>query len=188
MLDIPPFNPTDLLVEGISIRRLKKQMSTMNNSNFLEPLMGVLQSTTNQEDKKESMIPVKEKQNLRAKYRNNISCTLPKTFKKQQEKDVKVKSILKKLPKPIDFPRIINSQEASSFIDKKKNKGIKEPSHQYGSQGATSSQNKMHSLDWALLQPSTETGKFTYTDPHISDNQLMLKYHSKTHSYHLLSR
>ncbi|KAL8221135.1 UNVERIFIED_CONTAM: hypothetical protein K2H54_060010 [Gekko kuhli] len=163
MLDIPPFNPSDLLVEGISVRRLKKHMSTLNNFNFLEPLMGVLQSTANQENKRESMTPVNDKQNVRVKHRNTISCTLPKTVKKPQEKDVKVKTILKKLAKPIDFPRIVDGHEASSFIDKKKSKGIKESNYQNGKQGATSSQNKLHSLDWALLQPSTETGKFAFT-------------------------
>ncbi|XP_077194399.1 protein monoglycylase TTLL8 isoform X2 [Paroedura picta] len=157
LLDIPPFNPTDLLVEGISVRRLKKHPSTFSNFNFLEPLMGVPQSTPSQENKRESMSPVNDKQNVRFKHRNSMSYTLPKAFKKPQEKDVKVKPVLKKVAKPIDFPRIVDGHEASSFTDRKKNKGIKELNHQHGSQGATSSQNKMHSLDWALLQPSTET-------------------------------
>ncbi|XP_054843765.1 protein monoglycylase TTLL8 [Eublepharis macularius] len=157
MLDIPPFNPTDLLVEGINVRRLKKHMAAINNFTFLEPLVGVPQSAIHQENKRESMTPVNDRQNVRVKHRNSISCTLPKTLKKPQEKDVKVKAISKKLPKPIDFPRIIDCRETSAFFDKKKSKGIKEPSHQPGSQGATCSQ-KAHSLDWALLQPSTETG------------------------------
>lgn len=164
MLDIPPFNPTDLLVEGINVRRLKRHMSTVSNFNFLEPLMILPPSTTNQENTRESITPINDKQNVRAKHKNNVSCTLPKTFKKLQEKDVKVKTIPKKLAKPIDFPRIVEGHEASPFVDKKKGKGIKEPSHQPGSQGVASSQNKMPSLDWTLLQPSTETGKFTYTD------------------------
>uniref|UniRef100_A0ACB8FQ53 Uncharacterized protein n=1 Tax=Sphaerodactylus townsendi TaxID=933632 RepID=A0ACB8FQ53_9SAUR len=162
MLEIPPFNPTDLLVEGISVRRLKKHMSAFN-FNFLEPLMAMPQSTTNQENKRESMTPVNDKQNPRVKNRNSVSCSLPKTLKKSQDKDVKVKTVPKRLAKPIDFPRIVDGPEASSFTDKKKNTGMKESSHQHGNQGATCSQ-KMPSLDWALLQPSTETGKCIYTD------------------------
>ncbi|XP_061438743.1 protein monoglycylase TTLL8 [Rhineura floridana] len=157
MLDMPPFNPTDLFVEGINVKRLKKHIVAISNFNFLEPLLGVTQSATNQEIKGDSVAPVNDKQNVKVKHGNNVPCTLPKTLKKLQEKSLKVKSTHKKPVHTIDFPCIVYSPEATSVSDKKKTKAIKEPSHQIGNQAVTTSQ-KPHALDWALLQPSKDTG------------------------------
>ncbi|XP_063163986.1 protein monoglycylase TTLL8 [Candoia aspera] len=156
MMDLPPFNPTDLFVEGISVKRLKKH-AVISNFNFLEPLSNVTQPATNQESKGDSIPPVNEKQNVKVKHRSSTPYTLPKTLKKMPEKSTKAKTTHKKHIKIIDFPRITDVPEVAVMSDKKKTKAIKEPSQQTSSQAATSFPNS-NSLDWALLQPSKDTG------------------------------
>ncbi|KAF7246639.1 Protein monoglycylase TTLL8 [Varanus komodoensis] len=158
MLDQPPFNPTDLFVEGINIRRLKKHAVSLTNLNFFEPLLCVTQPATNQENKGDSLVPVNCKQNPKVKHGNSAPCTLPKTFKKPQEKSLKGKTIRKKPARTIDFPRIVEGPDATSMSDNKKTKAMKESSHQTGSQVVPNFQ-KPHELDWAILQPSKDSGK-----------------------------
>ncbi|XP_026524777.1 protein monoglycylase TTLL8 [Notechis scutatus] len=156
MLDMPPFNSTDLIVEGIGFKKLKKHV-VITNFNFAEPLLNVLQPATNHETKGDSIPPINEKQNIKVKHGNCTPCTLPKTLEKKSEKNPKVKSILKKPTKIIDFPHITILQEAAIGPDTKKTKAIKEPKQQTGNQAVTSFPNS-NSLDWALLQPSKDTG------------------------------
>ncbi|XP_062990958.1 protein monoglycylase TTLL8 [Elgaria multicarinata webbii] len=157
MLDLPPFNPTDLFVEGISVRRLKKHLVSLTNFSLFEPLLSLTQPATRQESKGDSVTPANAKQNAKGKHGNSVPCTLPKTVKKLQEKSVKVKSAHKKPLRTIDFPRIVEGPEAISTSDKKKTKAVKEPSHQTGSQAVATFQ-RSHTLDWAILQPSKDTG------------------------------
>ncbi|XP_039193185.1 protein monoglycylase TTLL8 [Crotalus tigris] len=156
MLDMPPFNSTDLIVEGIGVKKLKKHV-VISNFNFIEPLLNIVQSSTNQESKGDSIPPINEKQIIKVKHGNSTLCTLPKTLEKKSEKSTKVKSTNKKHIKIIDFPHITILQEAAIMPDKKKSKAIKEPRQQTGNQAATSFPNS-NSLDWALLQPSKNTG------------------------------
>ncbi|XP_070803359.1 protein monoglycylase TTLL8 [Pituophis catenifer annectens] len=156
MLDMPPFNSTDLIVEGIGLKKLKKHV-VISNFNFADPLLNILQPATNHESKGDSIPPINEKQNIKVTLGNNTPCTFPKTLEKKSEKSTKVKSTPKKPIKIIDFPRITILQEAAVIPDSKKTKAIKEPKQQTGNQAATSFPNS-NSLDWALLQPSKDTG------------------------------
>ncbi|KAJ7329635.1 hypothetical protein JRQ81_015809 [Phrynocephalus forsythii] len=156
LLDLPPFNPADLLMEGINVMRLKKQLVPLSNFNFLEPLGNVVQPATSEENKGDALAPVNNKQSLKVRHGNNLPCTLPKTLKKLQEKGLKLKSAHKKPIKSFDFPRIIDGHGVTAIAERKKMKPVKEPSHQTGAPaGATFP--KSNGLDWALLQPSKET-------------------------------
>ncbi|XP_020668511.3 protein monoglycylase TTLL8 [Pogona vitticeps] len=157
MLDLPPFNPADLFVEGISVKRLKKQIVPLTKFNFLEPLVNVVQPVTSAENKGDALTPVMDKQSTQIRHGNRIPCTLPKTLKKLEEKSLKVKSAHKKPMKSIDFPRIVDGSEATPIADKKKMKAIKEPNHQTGTPAGTAFP-KSNALDWALLQPSKDAG------------------------------
>lgn len=159
MLDITPFNPTDLFVEGVSIKRLRKHVGATSHCGFLEPLITLPLPATSQ-DHEGDFMPVKDKQYAKMKNRNSISCTLPKTLKKLQEKNSKGKSNFKKSAKTIDFPRIVEGPEATCVSDKRKAKAMKESGHQNGRQASTNSPASHHALDWALLQPSIEPGTF----------------------------
>ncbi|XP_070610827.1 protein monoglycylase TTLL8 [Erythrolamprus reginae] len=155
-LDMPPFNSADLIVEGIGFKKQKKHV-VISNFNFAEPLLSILQPAINHESKGDSIPPINEKPNIKAKQGNNSSCTLPKTLEKKSEKNTKVKLTPKKPIKIIDFPRITILQEAAIMPERKKAKAIKEPKQQTGNQGVTNFPNS-NSLDWALLQPSKDTG------------------------------
>ncbi|XP_053109371.1 protein monoglycylase TTLL8 isoform X4 [Hemicordylus capensis] len=157
MLDLPPFNPADLFVEGIGVKRLKKHMATFSNFNFFEPLMGATQPATNQENKRDSVVSVNEKHHVKVKTGNSTLFTLPKTLRKTQEKGSKVKTTHRKSVKTIDFPRLVEAPESTSMCDKKKTKSMKETNNQNGGQAVNSSP-KPRALDWALLQPSKDTG------------------------------
>ncbi|CAI5785307.1 protein monoglycylase TTLL8 [Podarcis lilfordi] len=157
MLDLPPFNPTDLFVEGINVKRLKKHIVNITNFNFLEPLLGVTQPVMDIENDEDRGTPANNKQIVKGKHGNSAPCPLPKTLKKLQDKSLKVKSTYKKPAQTIDFPRIVNGRGATAVSDKKKSKPINEPSLQTGSQATTPSQ-KSRSLDWTLLQPSIDAG------------------------------
>uniref|UniRef100_A0A8D0BVW4 Tubulin tyrosine ligase like 8 n=1 Tax=Salvator merianae TaxID=96440 RepID=A0A8D0BVW4_SALMN len=139
LLDLPPFNPTDLYVEGVNVKRLRKHMVTISNFNFLEPLLSVTQPAINQDNKGDSVAPINDKQNVKLKPGNNAPCNLPKSLKKPQEKNLVVKTTPKRPVKAIDFPRIVHGPEAISMSDKK-TKVVKEPSHQTGNQAVTASQ------------------------------------------------
>ncbi|XP_060635534.2 protein monoglycylase TTLL8 [Anolis sagrei] len=155
MLDMP-FSPADLIVEGVNVKQLKKHMVPISNFNFLEPLLKATKPTTNQENTGNVVASLIDKQKL--KSGNNISYTLPKALKKLQEKTLKVRSIHKKSIKTIDFPRIVDGPEAIAFSEKKKTKTIKvSSSHQLGSD-VVAAFPRSHALDWALLQPSKDTG------------------------------
>ncbi|XP_042325554.1 protein monoglycylase TTLL8 [Sceloporus undulatus] len=158
MMDLPPFNPTDLIVEGVNFRRLKKHLVPISNFNFLEPLLNVPQSAVSQEIKGDLVASINDKQNVQVKNGSNVPCTLPRTLKKLQDKSLKVKTNHRKHVKTIDFPRIVDGHEATNMSDKKKTKVAKVPSsHQIGNQIVTTFP-KPHGLDWALLQPSKDTG------------------------------
>ncbi|XP_066489745.1 protein monoglycylase TTLL8 [Tiliqua scincoides] len=157
MMDLPPFNPTDLFVEGVGVKRLKKHLFYVSNFNFLEPLVDVAQPANNEKSKGDSVRPVSDKQTVKVKQGNSVPCTLPKTLKKPLEKNAKVKPTHKKPTKTIDFPRLIDIPETKVVPDKKKTPAIKGTNVQKAAQAVTTYP-KSQAIDWALLQPSKGTG------------------------------
>lgn len=162
-MDLPPFNPTDLFVEGISVKRLKKHLVYVNNFNFLEPLMEMVPPASNEKGKGDSARPPSDKQTVKVKPGNSVPCTLPKTLKKPPEKSPKAKVTHKKPPKPIDFPRLIDTPETKPVLEKKKTTVIK-GTHVQKVEPVITTFPKSNALDWALLQPSKGSGNVTSTN------------------------
>lgn len=164
MLDLPPFNPTDLFVEGIGVKRLKK--NAVSPCNFKPLVMEPLQPANDEKSKGDFTKIVSDKQVVKGKQGNNTSCstscstscTLPKTLKKPPERNTKPKLTQRKSTKIIDFPRLIEAPEKVAS-DKKKTLAIKDKNVQKVGQ-AVSTFTKSPAIDWTLLQPSKGTGNF----------------------------
>uniref|UniRef100_A0A8D0G978 Tubulin tyrosine ligase like 8 n=1 Tax=Sphenodon punctatus TaxID=8508 RepID=A0A8D0G978_SPHPU len=182
LLDLPPFNTTDLFVEGVGMKRPKLQSASITNLNFLKPLSPLQQqispcSATSQEKQGETMATVNHKQNVNAKNENIISCIFPKPLKKTPGKNCKVRetNIYTKSIRHVDFTSLVfhpiqNIPEVKHVSHIKKTKGITTSSYE-GYLDLTSQ--RTHPLDWALLQSSKISGK----------NRYYILFHAKLH-YH----
>uniref|UniRef100_A0A8C4YR21 Tubulin tyrosine ligase like 8 n=1 Tax=Gopherus evgoodei TaxID=1825980 RepID=A0A8C4YR21_9SAUR len=78
LLDLPPFNVTDLFVEGVGIKRSRQKASPITNFNFIDTLARIPQTTEcaspNHEKQGESTGTVNNKQNIKMKIEKAIFC------------------------------------------------------------------------------------------------------------------
>ncbi|KYO47491.1 protein monoglycylase TTLL8 isoform A [Alligator mississippiensis] len=96
LLELPPFNTTDLAVEGTGIRRCRQKVAPVTNYNVLETLAGVQQESVpyhsaNHEKQIQSIIAANEKQNL--KDPKSIVYAISKPLKRQPEKSIQVSDV-----------------------------------------------------------------------------------------------
>ncbi|KAG6936012.1 tubulin tyrosine ligase like 8 [Chelydra serpentina] len=166
LLDLPPFNVTDLFVEGVGIKTSRQKAAPITNFNFLDTLARIPQTTQcaspNHEKQGQSIGTVNNKQNIKMKIEKAIFCTLPKPLKKPPGKSCKVRDAHVKSTGHIDFPSLV-LQPTQSITEMKrvqyihKAKGITDSSFHRVNQTAPTFQN-MNPLDWSLLQPSKISG------------------------------
>ncbi|XP_074871681.1 protein monoglycylase TTLL8 isoform X2 [Carettochelys insculpta] len=111
LLDLPPFNVTDLFVEGVGIKRSKQKAASIANFSYLETLSTMDQRTQcaspKYEKQGESIGTVNDKQNVNMKIEKAIFCTLPKPLKRTPGKSCKVKDAHMKSIGHLDFPSLV---------------------------------------------------------------------------------
>ncbi|XP_039368574.1 protein monoglycylase TTLL8 isoform X8 [Mauremys reevesii] len=166
LLDLPPFNVTDLFVEGVGIKRSRQKAAPITNFNFLDTLARIPQTTEcaspNHEKQGESIRTVNNKQNIKMKIEKAIFCTLPKPLKRPPGKSCKVRDAHVKPTGHIALPNLV-LQPTQSITETKhvqymnNAKGITDSSFHRVNQTASTFQN-MNPLDWPLLQPSKISG------------------------------
>ncbi|XP_068787357.1 protein monoglycylase TTLL8 [Struthio camelus] len=97
-LDLPPFSVTDLLIEGVAIKKSSQKATPIMNVNFIEsrmPQEKAKNSSTSCRKQEELMIPLDYKQNFKIEKEKNVLCKAPELLKTQLEKKCKVKDALK---------------------------------------------------------------------------------------------
>uniref|UniRef100_A0A8C6ZTM2 Tubulin tyrosine ligase like 8 n=1 Tax=Nothoprocta perdicaria TaxID=30464 RepID=A0A8C6ZTM2_NOTPE len=168
-LDLPPFTVTDLLIEGVGIKKTTQKATPFMNVNFIASKISQekAKNLASYQKREQSMVPLDyDKQHFKTEKEKNTHCKAPVLLKRQLGKQGRVKDVRTKSSGHTDCPsspvlsvQSIPDQRLLPPINKRK--GRKDANiwkiHQ-----ASLSFPSTHSINWTLHRSSKISGIFFF--------------------------